>query len=127
MNFNDLHHKTEQLRALAKYGISGVAFLATLHCGMLCFGYDVVYVHIAFCIFAMTLGIALSRVFDLCIIHKISVVYIVMVLLCIVMRRHDVFSKLGICLHSARAVMFVIGLIVTVCNITKTIRNRKGF
>lgn len=123
MNYNDLHKKTEQLRVLVKYGISGIAIIATAHCGMLCFGLDVVYIHVAFCLFALVLGISLSRVFNLCLVHKVSVVYVVSVLTCIVMRRHGLFEKAGISLHAARCVMFAIGVIISICNIWKIKNN----
>lgn len=125
MNINDLRHKAEQLRTLVKYGISGIAFIATLHCGMLCFGYDVLYVHLFFCIFAMALGIALSRMFDMCFVHKASVIYIVAVLSCIVLRRHNVFRNADV-LHYSRGIMFVIGIIISFCNLWKMTRNGRN-
>lgn len=110
---SNLHTTLRNLQIITKHGVTAFAMLGVVHCGLLYFGYDLFIIHAIACLFFLMLGVSLSQVFGLCWVHKLCVVYACSVLLCIVMRRHNVFDKLNIDITAARGVMFFLGLFLT--------------
>lgn len=108
-----MHRSYLLLRLLVKYGAFALVSLCTLHCGLLIFGYDLCCIHILLCIFLFILGICLSNLFDLCLMHKICVLYICTVISCIVLNRHQIFHTLGFDLMGARVIMYALGILIT--------------
>lgn len=109
----NMHRSYLLLRLLVKYGAFALVSLCTLHCGLLIFGYDLCCIHILLCIFLFILGICLSNLFDLCLMHKICVLYICTVISCIVLNRHQIFHTLGFDLMGARVIMYALGILIT--------------
>lgn len=99
----------EKLREASTIGIFGMMVLGVIHCGFLVFGYDLFLVHVFACVYALVLGIRLSRLFGMCFTHRCMVYYIFGVLMCIVMNRYGYFCGY---VHEARVAMFTIGLIL---------------
>lgn len=100
------------LKQLVKYGITLLAIMCTVHCGLLIIGHDLMSIHILLCAFLLILGLCLSHLFGLCWAHKLCVVYTCTVILCIVFKRYDVFFNLDISLEMSRTIMHSIGLFV---------------
>ena len=115
-----LRRKLHCLKRMTKYGIFILLLLCVGHCGLLHFGYDLFSVHALFCLFALMLGLTLSKLFGLCWLHRMYVIYISLVLFSVVMRRHDMFEALGIDIHLARGVMFWLGIILVIVTVWKT-------
>lgn len=91
--------------------------LMTVHCAQLFLGYESLAVHAMFISFLLLLGLKLSQIFNLCFIHKLSVIYSLSVIMCTIARRCGIFELLGIDLHTARGVMFVVGIIICMLNL----------
>ena len=119
MNISESHKQITQLLELTKYGMSLICLLMTAHCGILFLGYDAFIVHVLFVVFVMMTGLRLSKIYKLCWVHRISIVYSMAVVFCITCRRHDIFDHLGIDVQTSRGVMFFLGLIMCALNIWK--------
>lgn len=118
MNRKNLHKTLSQLRIITKYGIFGVCILMTLHC---CHFYDPVYTYLAFSLFLLYLGLTLSQTFDLCWVHKATVTYTILVIIFSVLRVKGAFNGLGVGLYIGRGIMVLIGIILCILNIWRTI------
>lgn len=100
------------LRLLVKYGVFAMASLCTIHCGLLVSGHDLLCIHVLMCVFLFILGVCLSNLFNLCLMHKLCVLYVCMVVSCIVLNRHQIFHLLGLDLGGARITMYTLGVII---------------
>lgn len=127
MKPDNLHSILQQLRLLTKYGMTGMLLLMTAHCALLYYGYDSFVVHLLFVAFVMLTALSLSRIFRLCWIHKLSIIYSMSVIMCVVMRRHNMFDTLGIDLHIARGVMFHVGILIIILTIWNLLNKKNCF
>lgn len=118
-----LRNKLHCLRRITKYGIFAFLILCVGHCGLLYFGYDLFGIHALFCLFALILGLTLSKMFGLCLLHRMYVVYVSLVLFSAVMRRHNMFSILGIDIHMARGIMFLFGVMLIIATIWRMMKD----
>ena len=117
------HRLWQMLRKLVKYGITALTVLCTIHSILLSIGYDFFSVHLLLCSFLYVLGLCLSRLFNLCWVHKTCVVYTCTVVLLVVFRRQQMFHMLYVDLDIARVIMSFVGLIIIGCVIWKTREN----
>lgn len=112
-DIQEIHQTYQLLKRLVKYGITALTVLCTIHCGLLTLGHDVFGVHILLCSFLFVLGLCLSRLFNLCWVHKTCVVYTCTVVLLVVFKRQDMFHVLGLDLNIARTAMWLLGVLIT--------------
>lgn len=119
MEIKDLYKTLQRLKIVTKHGMTSICVLMTAHCGMLFFGYDFIFVHILFWLYIACMGIQLSKVFNLCWVHRLSVVYSMSVIMCVLFQRYGMFEKAGIDIHIFRGIMFALGIIVVCLNIWK--------
>lgn len=94
-----------------KYGTAVLTMMGAVHCALLCGGFDHVYIHLLWCVFALTLGVYLNRLFCLCRLHLVCVWYIsaLLVLMTVEHRIDWTQSK------EFTAAVAAIGLILFIC------------
>lgn len=84
-----------KVRGLVKYGTAVLTMMGAAHCALLCGGFDHVYIHLLWCVFALMLGVYLNRLFGFCRTHLVCVGYItLMLVLMSVEQRMDVQGSL---------------------------------
>lgn len=65
-----------RVRALVKYGTAVLTMMGAVHCALLYWEVEHVYIHLLWCVFALMLGVYLNRLFGLCRTHLVCVGYI---------------------------------------------------
>lgn len=102
-----VQNNVNKVKKLIKQGIFVLVCVLTLHSGLLIFNYDLIIIHILSCFYALWLGLSLSKLFGLCFTHKLSIVFVFLMLMCIVLNRFNIFGNY---LLLARILMFLFGL-----------------
>lgn len=111
-DIREISQAYQLLKRLVKYGITALTVLCTAHCGLLSIGIDLLTVHVLLCLFLFILGLCLSAFFHLCWVHKACVLYTCTVVLCIVFKRYDMFTALGLSVEAARNIMCLLGIVI---------------
>ena len=109
---NDIRKTLTLLRRITKYGIFALTAACITYCGLMYFGYDYFGIHLALFGFALTLRLTLSKIFSFCWIHKVCIIYIFLVSLCIATLRHNIIVIAGLDIKDIELIMFIFGLII---------------
>lgn len=117
MDRKDISRKLQRLKLFTIHGMTTMCVLMTAHCGLRFFGIDSFFLHIMFWAYVMIMGLLLSRIFNLCWVHKLSVVYTMGVIFYTMFERRMELPQI-LALH-IKGAMFVMGLIVIGLNIWK--------
>lgn len=111
-NFSDTRRTLKLLRTITKHGIFLLSALCAIYCGLMFFGIDVFGIHLILFGFALVLRLTLSKVFNLCWIHKLCVVYVFLVSLCMASSRCDSVMLYGFDVKILQGIMFAVGVIL---------------
>ncbi|MEE1088612.1 MAG: hypothetical protein UIC63_06580 [Bacteroidaceae bacterium] len=65
-----------RVRGIVKYGAALLTLMGAIHCALILFDVEHIYCHLLWCVFALTLGVYLNRLFCLCRLHLVCVWYI---------------------------------------------------
>lgn len=107
MTDREMLNTFHKLKYVVKYGLSFFVALLMLHCLCLYQGCNVAIIHIIMVLFALVLGLLLSRLFNMCWVHRLSVMYICGVLMCVALRPFGVFGEH---LQEHRLAAFIAGM-----------------
>lgn len=116
---NDIRKTLTLLRRITKYGIFGLAAICIIYCGLMYFGYDIFGIHLLVFGFALALRLTLSKVFNLCWIHKLCVIYVFIVSLCVATLRHNIIEIMGMDIKHIQLIMFLFGVSLVPLVLTK--------
>ena len=83
------------------------------------FGYDYFGIHLALFGFALTLRLTLSKMFGFCWVHKLCVIYIFLVSLCVATLRHNIIIIAGLNIKDVEFILFISGLLLIIPIISK--------
>lgn len=111
-NIKEIKRTLTLLSKITKYGIFLLSFLCTIYCGMIYLGLNLFGIHLLLFGFALVLRLTLSKVFNLCWIHKLCVVYVFLVSLCIASSRYDFVMLYGFDVKMLQGIMFAVGVIL---------------
>lgn len=112
VNIKDIRSTLTLLRRIIKYGVFLLSLMCIIYCGLMYFGYDYFGIHLALFGFALTLRLTLSKMFGFCWVHKLCVIYIFLVSLCIATLRHNIIVIAGLNIKDIELIMFIFGLII---------------
>ena len=112
INIKDIRNTLTLLRRIIKYGVFLLSLMCIIYCGLMYFGYDYFGIHLALFGFALTLRLTLSKMFDFCWVHKLCIIYIFLVSLCIATLRHNIVVIVGLDIKDIELIMFIFGLIL---------------
>lgn len=107
---NDIRKTLTLLRKIVKYGVFLLSLMCIIYCGLMYFGYDYFGIHLALFGFALTLRLTLSKMFGFCWVHKLCIIYIFLVSLCIATLRHNIIAIAGLDIKDIELIMFIFGL-----------------
>jgi len=107
---NDIRRTLDLLRNITKYGVFGLTASCIVYCGLMYFNYDLFDIHLLIFGFALVLRLTLSKVFNLCWVHKLCIVYVFLVSLCVATLRHNIVELMGMDIKTIQLIMFVFGL-----------------
>lgn len=117
MDRKEISSKLQQLKLFTIHGMTTMCVLMTAHCGLKFFGIDSYILHLLFWAYVMIMGLLLSRIFNLCWVHKLSVLYTMSVIFYTMIERRFITSEA--LAMNIKGAMFVIGLIVIGLNAWK--------
>jgi hypothetical protein len=83
------------------------------------FGYDYFGIHLALFGFALTLRLTLSKIFGFCWVHKLCIIYIFLISLCVATLRHNVINIIGLNTKDVELILFISGLLLIIPIISK--------
>lgn len=109
---NDIRKTLTLLRRIAKYGIFALTIACIAYCGLMYFNYDFFGIHLLLFGFALNLRLTLSKIFGFCWIHKLCIIYIFLVSLCIATLRHNIIMIAGLNIKDIELIMFLFGLTI---------------
>lgn len=112
-NLKDTRKTLKLLRRITKHGVFLLSALCTIYCGLMYFNVDLFGIHLLLFGFALVLRLTLSKVFNSCWIHKMCVVYIFFVSLCVATLRHNIVELVGFDIKTLQGIMFVVGIILS--------------
>ena len=107
---NDIRRTLDLLRNITKYGVFGLTAACIAYCGLMYFNYDLFGIHLLIFGFALVLRLTLSKVFNLCWVHKLCIIYVFLVSLCVATLRHNIVELMGMDIKTIQLIMFVFGL-----------------
>lgn len=107
---NDIRKTLTLLRRITKYGVFGLTAACIIYCGLMYLGYDIFGIHLLVFGFALALRLTLSKVFNLCWVHKICVIYVFLVSLCVATLRHNIIEIMGMNIKQIQLIMFLFGI-----------------
>lgn len=110
VNIKDIRNTLTLLRRIIKYGIFLLSLMCIIYCGLMYFGYDYFGIHLALFGFALILRFTLSKMFGFCWVHKLCIIYIFLVSLCIATLRHNIIVIAGLDIKDIELIMFIFGL-----------------
>ena len=116
---NDIRKTLTLLRRITKYGIFALTAACIGYCGLMYFGYDFFGIHLLIFSFALVLRLILSKIFNFCWVHKLCVIYIFLVSLCIATLRHNIIEIMGIDIKQIQLIMFLFGISLVPLVLTK--------
>lgn len=116
---NDIRKTLTLLRRIIKYGVLLLFLICIIYCGLMYFGYDYFGIHLALFGFALTLRLTLSKMFGFCWVHKLCVIYIFLVSLCIATLRHNIIIIVGLNIKDVEFILFILGLLLIIPIIIK--------
>lgn len=109
---NDIRKTLNLLKNINKYGIFTLTLICIIYCGLMYFGYDYFGIHLALFGFALGLRLTLSKVFGLCWVHRLCIIYIFLISFCIATLRHNIFNILEVDIKLIEGLLFGIGLLL---------------
>ena len=116
---NDIRKTLTLLRKIVKYGVFGLASICIIYCGLMYFDYDIFGIHLLIFSFALVLRLTLSKIFNFCWVHKLCVIYIFLVSLCIATLRHNIIEIIGMDIKQIQLIMFLFGILLVPLVLTK--------
>lgn len=119
VNIKDIRSTLTLLRRITKYGVFLLSLMCIIYCGLMYFGYDYFGIHLALFGFALTLRLTLSKIFDFCWVHKLCIIYIFLVSLCIATLRHNIIMIAGLNIKDVEFILFISGLLLIIPIISK--------
>ena len=118
-NINDIRKTLALLRKIVKYGVFGLAAICIIYCGLMYFDYDIFGIHLLIFSFALVLRLTLSKIFNFCWVHKLCVIYIFLVSLCVATLRHNIIEIMGMDIKQIQLIMFLFGISLVPLVLTK--------
>lgn len=119
INIKDIRSTLILLRRITKYGIFLLSLLCISYCGLMYFGYDYFGIHLVLFGFALILRLTLSKIFSFCWVHKLCIIYIFLVSLCIATLRHNIIVIAGLNIKDVEFILFILGLLLIIPIISK--------
>ena len=116
---NDIRKTLTLLRKIVKYGVFGLAAICIIYCGLMYFDYDIFGIHLLIFSFALVLRLTLSKIFNFCWVHKLCVIYIFLVSLCVATLRHKIIEIMGMDIKQIQLIMFLFGISLVPLVLTK--------
>ena len=113
-NIRELRSTLTLLRKITKHGVFLLMLLCTIYCGLMYLGVDLFGIHLILFGFALVLRLILSKTFGLCRLHKMCVIYIFFVSLCVATLRHNIVTLLGWNIRNIQAAMMIVGVILCI-------------
>lgn len=107
---NDIRKTLTLLRKIVKYGVFGLAAICIIYYGLMYFDYDIFGIHLLIFSFALVLRLTLSKIFNFCWVHKLCVIYIFLVSLCVATLRHNIIEIMGMNIKQIQLIMFLFGI-----------------
>lgn len=108
----DIRKTLTLLRRITKYGIFALTAACISYCGLMYFNYDFFGIHLLIFSFALVLRLVLSKIFNFCWVHKVCIIYIFIVSLCIATLRHNIIEIMGMNIKTIQLIVFIIGLTI---------------
>lgn len=124
INIKSIRSTLTLLRRITKYGIFLLSLICILYCGLMYFGYDYFGIHLVLFGFALTLRFTLSKIFGLCWVHKLCIIYIFLVSLCIATLSHNIVVIAKLNIKDVEFVLFILGLLLIIPIINKIKDNK---
>lgn len=118
-NIKDIRSTLTLLRRITKYGVFLLSLMCILYCGLMYFGYDYFGIHLALFGFALTLRLTLSKIFGFCWVHKLCIIYIFLISLCVATLRHNVINIIGLNTKDVELILFILSLLLIIPIISK--------
>ena len=112
VNIKDMCSTLTLLRRIIKYGVFLLSLMCIIYCGLMYFEYDYFGIHLALFGFALGLRLTLSKVFGLCWVHRLCIIYIFLISFCVATLRHNIFNILGVDIKLIEGLLFGIGLLL---------------
>lgn len=112
INIKDIRSTLTLLRRITKYGVFLLSLMCIIYCGLMYFGYDYFGIHLALFGFALGLRLTLSKVFGLCWVHRLCIIYIFLISFCVATLRHNIFNILGVDIKLIEGLLFGVGLLL---------------
>ena len=109
-NIKEIKRTLTLLRKITKYGVFLLSSMCTIYCGLMYLDLDFFGIHLLLFGFALVLRLTLSKAFGLCWVHRLAIIYIFLVSLCIATLRHNIVLIAGLDIKTIQRVMFDIGL-----------------
>lgn len=119
VNIKDIHSTLTLLRRINKYGVFLLSLMCIIYCGLMYFEYDYFGIHLALFGFALILRLTLSKMFGFCWVHKLCIIYIFLVSLCIATLRHNIIVIAGLNIKDVEFILFISGLLLIIPIISK--------
>lgn len=119
VKIKDIRSTLTLLRRIIKYGVFLLSLMCIIYCGLMYFGYDYFGIHLALFGFALTLRLTLSKMFGFCWVHKLCVIYIFLVSLCIATLRNNIIIIVGLNIKDVEFILFILGLLLIIPIISK--------
>lgn len=119
VKIKDIRSTLTLLRRIIKYGVFLLSLMCIIYCGLMYFEYDYFGIHLALFGFALTLRLTLSKMFGFCWVHKLCVIYIFLVSLCIATLRHNIIIIVGLNIKDVEFILFILGLLLIIPIIIK--------
>ena len=116
---NDTRKTLTLLRKIAKYWVFGLAAICIIYCGLMYFNHDIFGIHLLIFSFALVLRLTLSKIFNFCWVHKLCVIYIFLVSLCVATLRHNIIEVMGMDIKHIQLIMFLFGILLVPLVISK--------
>ena len=112
VNIKDIRSTLTLLRRIIKYGVFLLSLMCIIYCGLMYFGYDYFGIHLALFGFALGLRLTLSKVFGLCWVHRLCIIYIFLISFCVATLRHNIFNILGVDIKLIEGLLFGMGILL---------------
>lgn len=119
IQINDIRKTLTLLRRITKYGIFALTVACIIYCGLMYFNYDFFGIHLLLFSFALGLRLTLSKVFNFCWVHKICIIYIFLISLCVATLRHNIISIIGLNTKDVEFILLITGLLLIIPIISK--------
>lgn len=116
---NDTRRTLTLLRKIVKYGVFGLTAICIIYCGLMYFDYNIFGIHLLIFGFALVLRLTLSKIFNFCWVHKLCVIYVFLVSLCVATLRHNIIEIIGMDIKQIQLIMFLFGISLVPLVLTK--------